>query len=891
MNGGLFRRLVWRSLGLEGRAALAVLSVALGVAVFLAIRLANRAAVASFEQFAQGVGTGADLCVRAEVGPLDERDLARLEPLRRDAWIRPVLEGTLAHGPELEAMQILGTDLVGLGAEAAEAVEASHAPQAAGRPGEAHRGPGPDPPPGGQPGPAGGLDPAMLLDPDAVLVTRALAQAEHLRPGDPLDGMVDGRAVRLRVAGLLPESANRPTLQQDLLVMDLPAAQRLFQRPGQLDRLDLGWRPGRDGARLQAQARAALPRGWVLEAPEHRASSARTMSAAFRLNLTVLSLGALAVGAYLLFQAFDAAVTRRRETWALLQAMGCPPGRILALVLAEAALLGSLGSLLGLLLGWAMAQGAVRGVARTMTALYGASSARQAAFQPGEAGIAFLAGSLTCLAAAWWPARRAAATPPVQLLARGAQARPMPWRPLALLGLALLGTGLAIAFLPHPPPGVLWPAYTGAVLVLLGGSLASPALLPALGWPGRLATASWRLRLCLRPLCRPTGRHGFAAAALAVAVGLTVGMGVMVRSFEATVQAWIGASLKADLFVTPLGSGGATSRHRLAAALGDQLASDPAVAAVDRYQQVPFTFRGEASTLATSDFAVTGRLGHLAMIRGGTSAEVLGRVHRDGLAAPGAVASETFVRRFGLRLGDRLVLPPGALGDQDPPQPQALPPPRTVILRGVYADYGNERGSLILDRPQFLAWFRDPRCASLALYLRPGADAGAVARRLARGRPGLQIRSNQALRAQVERIFQQTFAITYALEVIGLAVALAGLAQSLAGLALARRGELWTLRALGVGDGAVARVLLGEGLGVALAGSLGGLGLGLALSRILVQVLNPQAFGWTLSYRLPWAFLGGMLGACMLTSATVLLPVARGLARLAVDRQLETGAT
>jgi putative ABC transport system permease protein len=885
VNGGLFRRLVWRSLGLEGRAILAVLSVALGVAVFLAIRLANRAAVASFEQFALGVGTGADLGVRAEVGPLDERDLARLAPLRRDAWIRPVLEGTLAHGPDLEAMLVLGTDLVGLGAEAAQTSDRSL---------EADPGPGPDPSQAGQPGPAGGLDPSLLLDPDAVLVTRALARAERLQLGDPLDGMVDGRAVRLRVAGLLPEAANRPPLQQDLLVMDLPAAQRLFQRPGQLDRLDLGWRPGRDGARLQAQVAAALPRGWILEAPEHRAASARTMSAAFRLNLTVLSLGALAVGAYLLFQAFDAAVTRRRETWALLQAMGCPPGRILALVLAEAALLGSLGSLLGLLLGWAMAQGAVRGVARTMTALYGASSARQAAFQPGEAGIAFLAGSLTCLAAAWWPARRAAATPPVQLLARGAQTRPMPWRPMALVGLALLGIGLAVAFLPHPPPGVLWPAYTGAALVLLGGSLASPALLPALGWPGRRATASWTLRLCLRPLCRPTGRHGFAAAALAVAVGLTVGMGVMVRSFEATVQEWIGASLKADLFVTPLGSGGATSRHRLPEALTDQLAADPAVAAVDRYQQVPFTFRGEASTLATSDFTVTGSRGHLAMIRGGAngqSDEVLGRIHRDGLATPGAVASETFVRRFGLRLGDRLALPPGALGDRDRPERQASPAARTVILRGVYADYGNERGSLILDRPVFLAWFHDARCASLALYLRPGADAGAVARRLARGRPGLQIRSNLALRAQVERIFQQTFAITYALEVIGLAVALGGLAQSLAGLALARRGELWTLRALGAGDGAVARVLLGEGLGVALAGSLGGLALGLALSRILVQVLNPQAFGWTLSYRLPWAFLGGMLGACLLTAAAVLLPVARGLARLAVDRQLETGAT
>ena len=121
-------------------------------------------------------------------------------------------------------------------------------------------------------------------------------------------------------------------------------------------------------------------------------------------------------------------------------------------------------------------------------------------------------------------------------------------------------------------------------------------------------------------------------------------------------------------------------------------------------------------------------------------------------------------------------------------------------------------------------------------------------------------------------------------------MALAGLAQSLAGLALSRRGDIWTLRALGAGDFAVTAVLLGEGLGVALAGCLGGTGLGLLLSRILVQVLNPQAFGWTLSYRLPWGFLGGLLALCLLGAAAALLPIARWAARLPVDRQAEEGA-
>ncbi len=845
MVTGLFRRLAWRSLVREpGRTFLAVLAVALGVSVFLAIRLANRAAVASFDAFTRGVGTGADLVVRAEIGPLDERELPRLEALRRDAWIRPVLEGSFSRAGDLEPFQVLGTDLVALGAA--------------------------NPDPGST---WGGLE-RILQDPDGVLAAPALG----LAPGAHLAGWVDGREVDLHVAGLVPDLPGRPPAQRNLLVMDLPAAQRLFRRPGQLDRLDLGWLPGRDGARVQAQVRAALPRGWSTVDPELRAQSGRTMSAAFRLNLTVLSLVALAVGAYLLFQAFDAAVERRRETWALLQALGCPGGRVLALVLEEAALVGALGSLLGLLLGWAMAQGAVLGVARTMSALYGAASARAAAFQGREALLAFLGGTLTCVGAAAWPALRAGRTPPVQRMARGGEARPMPWAPLALGGLALAGSGLALACLLDRPPGTVWHAYAGSALVLFGGSLGTLALLPALGAPGRPTGMPWPLRLGLRPLARPTGRHGFAAAALAVAVGMTVGMGVMVHSFESTVRNWIDTSFRADLYVSPMGSGGASLRHRIPPAVVEELAGDPAVAAADRRQELGITFRGQTTSLGAGDLAVTAARGQMVMLRGGPGRAVLARLHRDGLERPGALASESFARRFRLRVGDRLDLPRDGLR-------------HLVTLRGIYADYGNERGSLLLDGPVFRAWFGDPGCAGVGLYLRPGADPEAVARRLAQRWPGLQVRGNAALRGRILKIFRQTFAITYALEVIGLGVALGGLAQAMAGLALARRGDLRTLRALGAGDGAVGGVLLGEGLGVALGGCLGGLGLGLALAFILVRVLNPQAFGWTLSYRLPWGFLGGLTGACLALAAGVLAPVAHWATGLPVDRQVEEAAT
>ncbi len=834
-----------------GRALLTCFAVGLGVASFLSIRLANRAAVASFEQFTRGVGQGSDFVITGEAGPLPEALVTRLLPLQDEAWTRPAIEGSFSRGTQPETFQLLGLDLVGLGAAAPA-----------------------DTPPTGQPAQeatAGFY--GSLQDPSAVFITAAFARAEGLRPGSTLAGVVDERPTSLRVAGILPDIQGT-ALPKLLLVMDLPAAQALLGRPGELDRVEVGVRAGAAGTDLEARLRPLLGPGEQLELPAQRAASGRTMSAAFRFNLGILSLIGLAVGAYLLFQAFDAAVTRRQESWATLRALGLGARAIEGLVLLEATVLGGLGSAFGLLLGWGMAQGAVRAVSRTVAALYGPSAADQAHLAGPEAALALGVGLLTCLVAAWLPARRAGQLPPVQLLSRGGQARPVSWLRIGLLGSTALLAGLALAFLPTLPPGRAWHAYGGAFAVLAGGSAAALLLVPTLGALGRWG--GWTFQLSLRPLQRPTSRHVWAVAALAVAVGMAAGMGVMVHSFERTVTAWIGSTLRADLYVAPLGATGASSQHRMAADLAARLAAEPEVTVVDTFQLRPLRFRGQSTFLGGADMALHAQHGALVLAAGGDPAAVMRAVAARPPDSPGAIASETFSRRFGLRLGDALTLP----------SPTG---PVTVTLLGIYADYGNERGSLLVDRPLMEARWGERRFASLALYLRPGVDPEATASRLQQKYPGLQVRSNVALRAQVSTVFHQTFALTYALELVGLAVAVAGLAQALLGLAIQRRGELLTLRALGATDREIAGLLLGEGLGLALAGLGGGLGLGLVLAQILVRVLNPQVFGWTLQFAVDGRFLAILAGTTLVGAFGALLPAARWASRLPADRAAEEG--
>ncbi|MEZ0273669.1 MAG: ABC transporter permease, partial [Roseimicrobium sp.] len=140
----------------------------------------------------------------------------------------------------------------------------------------------------------------------------------------------------------------------------------------------------------------------------------------------------------------------------------------------------------------------------------------------------------------------------------------------------------------------------------------------------------------------------------------------------------------------------------------------------------------------------------------------------------------------------------------------------------------------------------------VAMMVKPDTDVEAFCERLRQTHPGLNIFSNTHLRSEALRIFRQTFAVTHALEVIGVAVAVAGLGLALACLLLERRADLATLRAIGMTPQQIATAASWEGIGVATAGTVMGLGAGFWLGWLLIYRVNKQCFGWTLSFNLPW---------------------------------------
>jgi putative ABC transport system permease protein len=830
------RRHLQRALAAELRAApallaLSVLGVALGVGSVLSIRILDRGALGAFEGTVRAIGGDAALTVLGN-GPtfgeeaypavLAEPGVAGAVPLTR-TWA--AVEEASAGAGEPLFLEVLGVDLLA----------PVRLPWQGGRVAVAD----------------------ALVAPGWVAVTPELAAERGWGPGTELRVAAGSRRVALRVGAIVDFRRVSPLASRRLAVMDVAQAQAAFGLAGRLHQVDVLLAAGAEAADVARRLEDRLGPGLRAATPEQRVAEASGLLAAFRLNLTALSLISLFVGGFLVHGSVQAALVRRREELGLLRSLGATRSQVLGLVLGETAVVGAAGTALGLPLGWLAARAELAGVSATVQNLYLLEGIEGVALTPGLVLLAAGLGLAGALAGALLPALDVARRDPRALLAsltleeratRGAG-------PLLAAALAApAASALAYAALGPARP---WAGFLVALGILAALPLAAPMLVRALGARGRGRRLS--LGWGARSLSLHLRSSSVAVGALAVAVAMLTGITVMVASFRGTVERWLDATIRADVYVTTpawrLARGEATlSREAL-----DRLEGIGGVRQVDRLRQT-FVRVGERRVAVVGVQA--GLPGGEARVRlvAGDGAEALGRVERGE-----ALVSEPLARREGLRAG-------GALRIEGPRGPVELP------VAGVYRDYGSESGAILLDLSAFALHFGAGEPSSAALYLAPGRDPERFVDR-ARAElsdEALVLRSNRSLRADVLAIFEQTFAVTRLLQAMGLLVAVSGVVLTLLTAARERRAEVALYRALGATRVQAFRVFAGKGLGIAAMGVGLGLPGGAALAWVLVRLVNRDFFGWTLDLGWPAALLAAQSAAILVAGlAASLVPALR----------------
>jgi putative ABC transport system permease protein len=790
---------------------LALVGLALGVGTIVAVEVATASSRRAFELSLEAVNGPATHQITGGPRGIDERLYSRLRAESFNATsprFAPVLAGYVAIGER--TMQLIGLDPFATLELAGEA------------------------PAPGVPDPTGeGLETVRrwLTEPGTVVMSTTTASELGLATGRHFELLAGGVRRQATLIALAREGG--PGLD-GVLLTDIAQAQEWLGAPGRLSRIDVRLPGGASGDELLARLRAQLPADLELRAARARLRETLAMTDAFTTNLKAMSLLALLVGAFLIYGAVSFAVLQRRPILAVLRALGATRGQVLGLVLGEAALLGLVGAVFGVLLGLALGRSLVGLVSQTINDLYFVVAVREVTV-PGRSLLTAAGGGvLTALAAALLPALEVAASAPQLGLSRAVlETRALQLARTLLLVSASLAAGAGL--LVWISGRSLLAGFATLFMLLLCVAALTPAALRALALTG--ARLSARLgpvvQLACRDIAASLSRTGVAVAALGMALTAMIGVAIMVQSFRESLREWLIQSLRADIYVSAPGEGEGPGR-RLAPEVVRALLAAPGVRAHSESRRVVVSSpRGlidvHAVRLAPESYAGVRFIG-------GSAASAWPEFARGAI-----LISEPLAWRLGLAPHDRLALTTASGA-------------RAFTVAGVYREYGNERGEVLIALEEYQRLWDDDAIGGLGIYLDPGVEARVATASLraaatAAGAP-LFIRSNADIRALSMRIFERTFVITRVLYWLAAGVAAVGLVSALLAWELQRSRELAIIRSLGLTPGSTALLVLAQTAFMGIAALLAAIPAGLLTAVVLTDVINRRAFGWQIDLHL-----------------------------------------
>jgi putative ABC transport system permease protein len=817
------------------RNAAAVVSVMLGVALAFSVHLINASALDEFSQAVRSVGGKPDLELRAGSGAITGVTDALYARMAHDpevALASPVLEFsttavTTGLDPKRISLRIVGVDALQVARLTPDLF----------------------------PMPASGADRLAIFGPDTIFLNPAAGKKITV---DTVQLQVGLQLRNARVAGTV-RAAGSP-----LAVMDVAAAQDFFGKDGLLTRVDIRLKSGvdRNAFMRRVQAQADWPAGARLSEPGDAQQRMDALSRAYRVNLTVLALVALFTGGFLVFSVIALSVARRSQQFALLGVLGLTGPQRLKLVLLESAALGLVGSTLGIGLGTALAAMALGLLGGDLGGGFFSGAAPALQWSALAATVFGGLGVVAALVGAWWPARWAQRLPVAQTL-KGSGAL-QPDGVSAWVGAALLALGALLSQAP-PLDGIPWAAYASVGLILLGGIVGLPWLVGVV--MDQIAPLVARHALALLAVERARRVRESAAVAVSgvvAALSLAVALTVMVASFRTSVTDWLDNILPADLYVRTTASGNALETAYFDPVFVQRAARLPGIArlATQRNQLLLPDPSSPPVTLIARPLLEPQR--NLPMV-GGVLAVPSGTI--------GIYVSEAMVDLHGATPGTFYP----ALSDYF----RALAPANqaqeaTFFVAGVWRDYSRQFGTIAMDQTVFERLSGDQRVSDLAIWLEGGVTAETVGESLRRltnelsNTPDgaaaklLEWASVSELRATSLRIFDRSFAVTYWLQAVAIGIGLFGIAASFSAQVLARRKEFGLLVHLGLTRRQVLRIVSLEGAAWTSLGALAGTALGLAVALVLVRVVNPQSFHWTMDLVIPVARLAALAGAVIL---------------------------
>jgi putative ABC transport system permease protein len=796
----------------KGRTILTTIGIALGVAVFISVQIAIHTAIESFNASVDHVSGKANLQVTSFGRGFSEEVYLKVKKVPGVKAATPVIQYvSKMDEPIGEPLYLLGIDVF------------------SDRPFREYQFYETD-----------DEDLLFLKTPHAIALTEKIANRHGLKKGERINLIVGSKKVFFTITHLLKMEGPAKSLEGNFGLIDIASAQEALEKVGLIDRIDLMVDKSLPIEAIEQELKKVIPPGVEVRRSDTRSGQIEKMVSAFHLNLTALSFISLIVGMFLIYNAISISVIQRRREIGILRSIGLTRPQVLSLFIGEAALIGCLGSLFGIGIGIGLAKVMLYMVSRTITVLYILVKAEHLLISPSILMMGFGMGVFASVLSSFGPAKEASKIMPKEALALGTLETKIKIRlgHFSLIGMGLLILSLIFALqkpICHRPIF----GFLAALLIVIGVSFLVPSvtnLLNRLLAPLLQFLFGSEGKLASRYIHDSMARTVITIAALMTALSMLISISIMILSFRKTVDLWVEQSINGDVFIFP-GSYSITGYSALLPLeVSRELPSLPGVKAVDSFRALEVEYQGQPALIASVDGEVFLSMKTIRFTRGNPQS-----ILRQFAAGQAILVTESFSLRHHVNAGDHIKL--------NTPQGE-----KEFSISGVFYDYSSDWGMVLLEKKLFQSLWNDETLHSAGIYLKEGVSQESF-KEIIRERYSKPYRlfvvSHRELRNEVLKVFDQTFAITYALEFIAIIVAILGIINSLNSLIIERQRDIGIVRAVGALRRQVEKTTLIEAGMIGFFSHIFGLLCGFLLSILLIYVINKQSFGWTIQFSIP----------------------------------------
>ncbi len=768
---------------------LQLLGVACGVAAVVGMTLSAQTALRSFSKAIEFLRGKATHSIQRPVGPMEESLLTRLSRDPAVEWFSPVIDRqlSLTQGGQV---RLLGIDPF---------LDRTLRPEIArvewlDKRGEV-------------------LENLLsfLTEERSVFVDHRLKEDLGLTS----EKMLETAKGALRVKGSFPNPSGEP-----LMIMDIGHAQTLYQLQGLVDRVDLILSD-------ESDFRSRWDKGFLIQSSRQRSETFSGMLQAFRLNLEALSLLALFVGVFLVYNTAMFTVISRRRDAGILRSLGATRFEIFFAFLSEILILGLIGGALGGGIGYLLTKLLTELIGSSISNLYFFLRPEPVAWSIWIPMVGILLGCGASLLGGIIPLVELIRTNPVQALSGRVASRQSARRAkkVTSVGLLVLLLSLLLFLLPgsHVYVGFIGVfGFVLAVSLLTGVFLLTfhPFLKKSLillgGLPGKVAAGTIRQNL---------GRTGVAIAAFMISLSMSIGLSAMIGSFRQSLIWWMNTQIRGDLYI------GKILEAEVPEDFFEELQKIEGLGGVHPYRNTQTLYQDTSINISAVDARVLEKYARFGWLKGGNE-------NWEPVKQGGVIISESFSRRFGVKSGDTITLE----GQQGPAE---------FKVGAIFYDYTTEHGLVMMDRSTYVRTFGDRTLNNIGIFIDPDnprkSELIQEVRKRAEAR-GLPVLTGSQLHQEVLEVFDTTFAITRSMRLIAIIVAFFGIAGALLTLFIERSREFGIYRSLGFSTDQVAKMTLMEGLGMGMVSFILSIGVGTALAILLIKVINIRSFNWTIFY-------------------------------------------